>query len=126
MARSDLLVNLVRAGARGDPGTFRRTVEAIVAEERAKQHHVLADTLTDLINNGERRAVPVTANGARIESLFFELTPRRSARLARSLLRSTRAANCFVHWVLSPVTEFFLRGRRATAKRPWLRHSRMP
>lgn len=78
MARSDLLVNLVRAGARGDPGTFRRTVEAIVAEERAKQHHVLADTLTDLINNGERRAVPVMANGARIESLFYELTPRRS------------------------------------------------
>jgi hypothetical protein len=45
MARSDLLINLVKAGVNGDTGTFRRTVDAIVAEERGKQHNVLADQI---------------------------------------------------------------------------------
>ena len=78
MARSDLLVNLVRAGTRGEPTHFRRTVQAIVAEERAKQHHVLADTLTELISkNGDEGARLPLSNGATPEALFFELTPRR-------------------------------------------------
>jgi hypothetical protein len=33
MARSDLLLSLVKSGVRGDGELFRRTVEAIVAEE---------------------------------------------------------------------------------------------
>ena len=45
MARSDLLVSLVRAGASGDDALFRKTVEAIIAEERAKSHNLLADQL---------------------------------------------------------------------------------
>ena len=45
MARSDLLVSLVKAGASGDRSTLTTTVEALVAEERAKSHHVLADKL---------------------------------------------------------------------------------
>ena len=36
MARSDLLVSLVRASAAGDRSTIASTVEAIVAEERAR------------------------------------------------------------------------------------------
>lgn len=47
MARADLIVNLVRAGAQGDQGLFRSTVEAIAAEERAKQHNQLADRLEE-------------------------------------------------------------------------------
>ena len=43
MARSDLLVSLVRAGAAGDRREVTTAVEAIIAEERAKQHNVLAD-----------------------------------------------------------------------------------
>ena len=45
MARSDLILDLVRAGTHGDQARFRKTVEAIAAEERAKQHGVLADRL---------------------------------------------------------------------------------
>ena len=41
MARSDLLVSLVRAGASGDSKELTTTVEAIIAEERAKQHNIL-------------------------------------------------------------------------------------
>lgn len=57
MARSDLLVSLVKAGASGDRTTLATTVEALVAEERAKSHHVLADKLHRAL-----ASVPVTAS----------------------------------------------------------------
>ena len=63
MARADLLLDLVRAGARGDQPLFRKSLEALVSEERAKQHHVLADRLAAHLNAGgpaerQRFAVP--------------------------------------------------------------------
>ena len=45
MARADLLVNLVKAGVAGERELFVRTTEAVIAEERGKQHHVLANSL---------------------------------------------------------------------------------
>jgi SpoVK/Ycf46/Vps4 family AAA+-type ATPase len=45
MAKSDLLISLVRAGAAGDQPMLRSTVEALMADERAKSHHALADRL---------------------------------------------------------------------------------
>ena len=42
MARADLLLELVRAGARGEQPLFLKALEALIAEERAKQHHILA------------------------------------------------------------------------------------
>ena len=45
MARADLILNLVKAGARGDQAHFRKTVEALAADERAKNHNILADRL---------------------------------------------------------------------------------
>jgi SpoVK/Ycf46/Vps4 family AAA+-type ATPase len=55
MARSDLLVSLVRAGATGDREVLKSTAEALVAEERAQNHHILADRLERALS-----AVPVT------------------------------------------------------------------
>lgn len=89
MARSDLLVSLVRSGTTGDQSTFRRTVEAIIAEERAKKHGVLASELADVVarvpppphqgGNGTR-ARAVTA----FEQLVYEMVPER--RLADMIL----------------------------------------
>ncbi|NIA11519.1 MAG: AAA family ATPase [Nitrospiraceae bacterium] len=45
MARADLILNLVRAGVQGDRAQFQKTVEALVADERAKNHGILADRL---------------------------------------------------------------------------------
>lgn len=45
MTRSDLIVSLVRAGSTGDKASLRSTTEAMVADERAKNHHTLADRL---------------------------------------------------------------------------------
>ena len=50
MARSDLLVSLVKAGSSGDATGARSVAEAIIAEERAKRHNVLAERrIEDLV-----------------------------------------------------------------------------
>jgi SpoVK/Ycf46/Vps4 family AAA+-type ATPase len=77
MARSDLLVNLVRAGSRGDDSLFRRTVEALIAEERAKQHHVLAQRLAEYLAAGPNGKLPI-ARDERVQGLLTESVPERS------------------------------------------------
>lgn len=79
MARSDLLVSLVKAGSSGDATRARTVAEAIIAEERAKRHNVLAERLTEAMRaNG---ASPATAkfagDGQRHREFLLELTPRR-------------------------------------------------
>ena len=48
MARGDLLINLVRASVAGDKNAVKSAVETIIAEEKNKQHTVLADRLTQI------------------------------------------------------------------------------
>ena len=84
MARADLLLNLVRAGAKGDQSLFRRALEALVAEERAKQHHVLAERLAAHLNtrpgrNVDASAPPMRRYGLNTE-LFHEISPERRLR----------------------------------------------
>jgi SpoVK/Ycf46/Vps4 family AAA+-type ATPase len=80
MARSDLLLNLVKSGVRGDGELFRRTVEAIVAEENAKQHYVLAKELTRELRaetTMNRQLSAVTPNGSG-QSMLVHRDPQRS------------------------------------------------
>jgi SpoVK/Ycf46/Vps4 family AAA+-type ATPase len=49
MARSDLLLSLVRAAAAGDRARIRSVGEALAADERAKNHHILADRLQEAV-----------------------------------------------------------------------------
>jgi AAA+ superfamily predicted ATPase len=80
LARADLLLDIVKAGAEGNQELFRKALEALVAEERAKQHNVLADQLAAHLRiNGSAlrpsRILPET-NGDR--SAFAEVRPQRS------------------------------------------------
>ena len=80
MARSDLLIALVRAGASGDQRTARHAAEAIIAEERAKQHNVLAERLVRAMNsNGGARLNPKPFGDLSVRGRDFitEITPRR-------------------------------------------------
>ena len=43
MARADLLIDLVKHAISGNKPMIRKVVEAVVAEERSKQHTVLAE-----------------------------------------------------------------------------------
>ena len=55
MARSDLLLSLVEAAADGDELQFKRTVDAVIANERAKRHDVLADRLAAVYAKRQHR-----------------------------------------------------------------------
>ena len=80
MARADLLINLVKAGSAGDQVLLKRTVDALIAEERKKQHNVLADHLAEQIkNNGNQpspRAIERPYDPA--GNLFYEMSPQRN------------------------------------------------
>lgn len=89
MARSDLILNLVRAGARGDKAQFQKTVEALAADERAKNHGILADRLlVHLQADSNGRSIPPAATSVRPLSgpLVAEVVPGR--RLEDLLLTS--------------------------------------
>lgn len=80
MPRADLIVNLVKAGSRGDQRLFRSTVEAMAAEERAKHHHQLAEKLEE--NLREPKALAKQAEIVRTfdgghAGLLYEVEPRR-------------------------------------------------
>ncbi|MGC6401600.1 AAA family ATPase [Sphingomonas sp. FW199] len=76
MARSDLLVSLVRASAAGDRETVRSATEALVADERAKKHYIVADRLQRALS-----AVPVTPPALTSTSLQLNPTSGRDAIL---------------------------------------------
>lgn len=80
MARSDLLLKLVKAGSNGDKMLFEKTVEAIVSEERAKQHDLLADKLMETFlysktTNKNINKVTSLVNYQFDKNLFWELVP---------------------------------------------------
>ena len=80
MARSDLLVSLVRAGASGDSRELATTVEAIIAEERAKQHNILADRLERALRSngkGGPSAHTVPDSAVRARDYVLETMPRK-------------------------------------------------
>lgn len=77
MTRSDLLIKLVKAGSSGDKVMFKSTVEAIIAEERSKKHHILADRLTEVIQTRFVSQTSVVQQDEKISSLVSERSPRR-------------------------------------------------
>ena len=65
MARADLILNLVKAGALGDRARFQKTVEALAADERSKNHSILADRLLAQLaasHNGRHTPSPLFSN----------------------------------------------------------------
>ncbi|MBF0141735.1 MAG: ATP-binding protein [Magnetococcales bacterium] len=78
MARSDLLLSIVRAGSQGDKGLFSKSVEALIAEERSKQHHVLAERLAGFLKpNANGGSHGPMASDPRVQGLFTEIHPQK-------------------------------------------------
>jgi len=78
VARSDLLVDLVEAEHRGDNQRFRTLVEAIIAEERKKQHHLVADRLSEIITPvGSSKLLERDEASSRVGDLLFDTVPKR-------------------------------------------------
>ena len=94
MARADLLVSLVKAGAAGDQGGVRSAAEAIIADERAKNHHVLAERLLRAVSNGSRHtnAAFIGRENSQWRQFATELVPHR--RLQDLVLSSRNVQAC--------------------------------
>jgi SpoVK/Ycf46/Vps4 family AAA+-type ATPase len=89
MARADLLLALVQSGAGGDDLAFRRAAEALIAEENAKKHGVLASQLADALTRKKNPGSSVSPLSRSQESLglFHEAEP--SSRLTDLVLPTT-------------------------------------
>lgn len=94
MARSDLLVSLVKAGSSGDTAHARSVAEAMIAEERVKRHNVLADRLTEALGvNGAKSGAAFASYSQRPHRRFLlELTPRK--RLDELILADVTRQAC--------------------------------
>lgn len=78
MARADLIINLVRTSIEGDELLFRKTVEAIAAEERSKKHYALAERLTDLLaSHVSAVSSPGKAQGG-LNNSYHVITPKKT------------------------------------------------
>ena len=67
MANGKLLRQLIKSGVQGDPAGFRSASEAVIKEEREKNHHLLANDLErmlygdrTIVNHGTRKPYEVT------------------------------------------------------------------
>ncbi len=130
MARSGQLLDLVRAGARGDRAGFRKSLEALVADERAKQHHVLADRLAahrqPTSARQADRAAPANRRDVPDVDLYSETSPERRlhelvlpdavARAARELIEEYRRADLLRAHGLEPRHRVLLTGPPGNGK----------
>jgi predicted AAA+ superfamily ATPase len=98
VARADLLCDIIRYGLNNDKGNFMKAAEAICAEERAKQHTVLANRIEEILRFSNRSAntvlpvyTPKSGNG---EAIFvIEKIPMRQLEallLPNSVIESCR------------------------------------
>jgi len=96
-----------------DTGTFRRTVDAIVAEERGKQHNVLADQIERVVRTTNGNALSnaprhVPEGSQRAKDIISEIMPRRklddlvlpdTTQLAtRQLIEEQQRTGIKLHW----------------------------
>ncbi len=127
MARSDLLVDLVEAEQRGDKQRFRSLVEAIIAEERANQHHLVADRLAELITTlGSSEHLTRDESATRVNDLILDVVPRRRlsalqlqpavARAVAELIEEHRRADLLRSHGLEPRNRVLLDGPPGNGK----------
>jgi AAA+ superfamily predicted ATPase len=103
MARSDLLLKLVKAGSLGDKVFFKKIVESIIAEEKSKQHHILASLLEKELQafiSGEKASNPSNS----LSNIFV----RRSDQID-SFLQSSMPKKSFDDLILNSKVEAELR-----------------
>jgi SpoVK/Ycf46/Vps4 family AAA+-type ATPase len=102
VARADLLVDVIKYGLNSDSENFRKAAEAICAEERAKQHGILADRIEEMLRVSNRlpvKELPATSakngngNGNGDANIVIKKIPERrldSLLLPKSVLDSCR------------------------------------
>ncbi|MGY2132299.1 AAA family ATPase [Hymenobacter sp. HD11105] len=83
MARADLILKLVKAGLSGDTGLTKKVVQAVIAEERNKQHNVIANQLEEALKTVPMSTVPSPSRSVtpvlydKIESFLYTVNPNK-------------------------------------------------
>jgi len=129
MARADLILNLVKAAVRGDQAQLQKTVEALAADERAKNHGILADRLIAQLqqdSNGRPRPLapppapplsgPLVAEvtpGRRVEDLIL---PAEVEQAVRDLVEEHHRADLLRSHNLEPRNRVLLAGPPGNGK----------
>ncbi len=126
MSRSDLVLNLVKAGATGDQGLLKTTVEALAADERAKQHHQLADRLVENLRTSSRSGEPSRLQDAGHGGLVFQVDAARTLdslvldpavqRVCGELVEEQRRADLLRSFNLEPRHRVLLQGPPGNGK----------
>jgi SpoVK/Ycf46/Vps4 family AAA+-type ATPase len=127
MARSDLLLDLVEAERRGDRDRFKVLVESVIAEERANQHHLLADRLSEIITTaGSRASLARDDHASAVKDLVHEVVPRRLLselqldatvlRVVRELTEEQKRSELLRSYGLEPRNRLLLSGPPGNGK----------
>jgi SpoVK/Ycf46/Vps4 family AAA+-type ATPase len=127
MARADILISLVQSGNRNDIVSFRKSVESLVAEERAKKHNILADRLAAAIitENGNKNSIAIRPNG-HAKDLVFEVVPQKkfddliiedqSLKICKDLIGEQHRAELLRSYGLEPRNRILLTGSPGNGK----------
>lgn len=125
MARADLLLDLVEAERRGDRERFRALVEAVIAEERANQHHLVADRLSEIITTAGQ-GQPRDERAAAIRDLVQEIVPQRrlkdlylqdmTRRVISELIEEQHRADLLRSYGIEPRNRLLLAGPPGNGK----------
>ena len=134
MARSDLIIDLVKAGVSGDAESVRTTAEAIAADERAKKHLGVAERISKVLRTSPKSGSIVEnvraarrqtdGSGAIVQSLperaLDELLLEKHVRTAcLELVEEQQRADILRANGLEPRHRVLLVGPPETAKRLW-------
>ena len=125
MARGDLLLDLVEAERRGDRDRFRVVVEGMIAEERANQHHLLADRLSEIIMTSGQ-GLPRDDQAASVRDLVQEVIPQRrldeleldsvAQRVVSELIEEQQRADLLRSYGIEPRHRLLLAGPPGNGK----------
>lgn len=128
MARADLLLDLVKGGARGDQELFKQALAALITEERAKHHDILADRLTAYLgNNGNTVTSPMAPRrngltpaplyeGTAVRQLRDLVLPSEVERASRELIEEHGRAELLQAYNLEPRHRVLLIGPPGNGK----------
>lgn len=125
MARADILISMVRSASHGDMVSFRKAVESLVAEERAKKHNILAERLALSLNNGVNKNTAVRPNGE-TGDLIFEVNPQKrfddliineqTLKICQELIEEQNRADLLRSYGLEPRSRILLAGPPGNGK----------
>lgn len=126
MARADILLSLVQSANRNDMVSFRKSVESLIAEERAKKHNILADRLaTAITENGNKNNTAIRSNG-QTKDLVFEIVPQKqfddliiedqSLKICKDLIEEQHRADLLRSYGLEPRNRVLLTGSPGNGK----------